>query len=150
MINVTGLVDKLVSHALTLGVFESVNTHEPKSAPGHGFTAAIWVQAIDPIQASGLDSTSGRIEFRVRVYTNMLANPQDDIDPAVMRAVDVLMDAYSGDFDLAATVRYIDLLGAHGQPLSGRAGYIPQDGKLYRIFDITLPVIVNDVWSQNA
>lgn len=149
MIDVAGLIDKLVSHAMSLGIFEKVNTHEPKSAPGRGLNCAIWIQTIEPVpRMSGLASTSGRLEFRTRLYMPMSREPEDDIDPAMITALDTLMDAYSGDFDLGESVVGIDLLGAWGTPLSAQAGYLPQDNRMYRVLDITLPVILADVWDQ--
>ena len=76
--------------------------------------------------------------------------PADAIDPEIMDAVDVLFTAYSGDFDLGGTVRNVDLEGATGPGLSAQAGYLNQDGKLMRIMDIVLPVIVSDLWTQVA
>jgi hypothetical protein len=145
-----GLVAAAVSKAQTLGLFEKVNGHEPKNAPGHGLTASVWVQDLSPIQAGGLDSTSGRVELSVRVSTNMLAEPQDGIDPRMLTAVAELIGAYTGDFEIGPLtgVRGIDLLGAYGTPLSAKAGYLNQDGKLFRVMTITLPVIVNDLWTQ--
>lgn len=148
MIDIAGLMDKIVSHPMTLGLLEAVSTHEPKSAPGKGKTAAIFLQALEPIQSSGLAATSGRVEFRCRIYQNMTADPQDFIDPDMLDVCQQIMNAFSGDFDLGATVRMVDLLGAYGKPMSALAAYIPQDGKLYRILDVVLPIIVNDIWDQ--
>jgi hypothetical protein len=147
--NVQTLFDNMQSHALASARFASVNTHEPKSAPGTHH-AALWVQSVSPVQASGLNSTSGRVEFRLRIYNNMLSEPMDAIDPDILTATDELLTAYSGDFSLNGAVRKVDLLGAFGTPLSAQAGYINQDGKLLRVMDITIPLIVNDVWSQSA
>jgi hypothetical protein len=146
------LLDAAVSKAQSLGLFEKVNGHEPKTAPGKGLQAAVWVQDLSPIQSSGLAATSGRVEISVRIYTNMLAEPQDGIDPRVLTAVAELIGAYTSDFEVGdlAGVRGIDLLGAYGTPLSAKAGYLNQDGKLYRVMTITLPVIVNDLWVQAA
>jgi hypothetical protein len=148
--NVTAILDGLVSHALTLGLFERVNQHEPKSAPGNGLTAAVWADEIGPDpESSGLASTSGVVTFLVRLYTSMLSEPQDAIDPQLLSAVDALMTAYSGDFDLSGSARCVDLLGQSGATLSAKAGYLNQDSKIYRVMTITVPVIVNDVWSQH-
>lgn len=141
--------NKVVSQALASGLFDKVNNHEPKSSPGLGLTAAVWVDSISPIPASGLAATSGRVVLKVRLYSNMLSDPQDAIDPELTNAVDVLLAAYSGDFSLGATVKNIDLLGAYGIPLSAQAGYLEMDGKMYRVMDINVPVVVNDIWSQN-
>lgn len=149
---VAPILDGLESHALRLGRFERVNSHEPKNAPGHGLTCAIWVQSIGPQPGgSGLSSTTGRLVFNVRIYQNMLSQPVDAIDPLVLEAVAGLMGAYSGDFDLdVAQVRAIDLLGIAGIALSAVAGYVEIDHKHYRVMTITVPVIVNDVWTQAA
>lgn len=148
-LSVASIFDAMVSHALSLGRFDKVEEHEPKSAPGSGVHAAFWVQSAEPIRSSGLGATSGRIEVAVRVYMNMTQEPQDSIDRALLEAADALLTAYSGDFELGGLVRSVDLLGAYGAPLSAQGGYIRQDGKLYRVMVITVPLIVNDIWNQN-
>lgn len=148
-LSVTSIFDAMVSHALGLGVFDSVEEHEPKSAPGNDVHAAFWVQSVEPIRSSGLNATSGRVEVSVRIYMNMLQEPQDDIDRELLQAADALLGAYSGDFELGGLVRSVDLLGAYGTPLSARGGYIRQDNKLYRVMVLTVPLIVNDIWTQS-
>ena len=143
------LIDAAASHALATGLFERVNMHEPKSAPGYGLTAAVWVQSVTPIQGSGLDSASARVELSVRIFTKMLSEPQDMIDPHMIAAVNTLINSYVGDFDLGVTgVRHVDVLGAAGLPLAAQAGYVNQDGTLYRVMTISLPIVVNDVWAE--
>ena len=149
--NVTALYDAVVTHAETLGQFEQVNTHEPKNAPGRGLSAAIWVDHIGPEPGgSGLATTNVRIEFNIRIYSNMIAEPQDAIDPEILTAVDVLLNLYTGDFTLGGTVQSVDLLGKGGNPLQAQAGYISQDNQMMRVMTITLPVLVNDAWTQPA
>jgi hypothetical protein len=143
------IFDAVVSDAQRSGYFDKVNQHEPKRAPNSGLTAAVWVQSFEPIALnSGLASTSARIIFTLRIYTNMLREPQDAIDPMVMRAVSNLMRRYHDDFDFGGAIRNIDLLGAFGVALAGQAGYLEIDGKLFRIFDMTIPCLVDDVWPQ--
>lgn len=145
------LVAKVESVALKTGQFRSVNTHEPKSAPGRDLHCAIWVQDIEPLpQASGLAATSGYVVLNVRIYGNMLKKPEDDIDPKMMAAATVLIGAYSADLTLGGTVREIDLLGEYGQKLGGQAGYVNIGGAVYRIFTITVPCVINDMWTQEA
>jgi hypothetical protein len=148
MADIQGLFDKIQSHALATGLFESVNTHEPKRPLTTGIYAAVWCEAVRPLASSGLGSTSGLIEFRIRIYSGMLQEPQDAIDPNVLKAVDTLLSKYSGDFSLGDSVRCIDLLGQSGTALSANAGYVLLSQTLYRVMDITLPVIVNDLWDQ--
>ena len=150
-LNTAALVDELVSKALQLGIFEKVQGHEPKSQPGNGMTAAVWVENIAPFQqGSGLSQTSVLVGFTFRIYQSAFSEPQDAIDPNVMRAVDTLLEKYSGNFTLGGQVREVDLLGEAGTPLSAQAGWLNIDGKIFRIMDVNLPVIISDVWSQSA
>jgi hypothetical protein len=151
-IDATAIMAAAGSHVAASGHFDRVAGHEPKNAPGRGLSAAVWVDRIAPVPAgSGLSRTSALVVLNVRAYTNMLADPPDAIDPNLVAAVDALMTAYSGDYDLGGLVRNVDLLGAAGgDGMSAQAGYIQQDGKLFRVFTITLPLIISDVWEQVA
>jgi hypothetical protein len=141
------IMDSIVSHCLTLGVFESVNKHEPEGNAG-SYMAALWVQSVDPVQASGLASTSVRLAFTLRIYSNIVAKPADEIDPNLAGAVSLVMEGLSADFTLSEQVRMIDLLGQYGPGLSAKAGYLNLSGQLYRVMDITVPCIVNDCFDQ--
>jgi hypothetical protein len=151
VIGATALINAVASEVLAAGFFDRVNGMEPKGAPPDtGLTAAIWVQTLAPVPSSGLTSTSMLFTLSVRLYTSMLAEPQDMIDPQLMAAVDVLMAAYTGKFTLGGLVRKIDLLGEHSEGLRGEAGYVQIDTKMFRVFTITVPMIVNDVYTQVA
>lgn len=143
------LMDAVETHLATSGWFDRIARHEPKSAPGAGLSAAMWFQRVSPAPfGSGLHATSGRVELVVRLYANMLADPQDAIDVGVYRATDALIAAFSADFTLGGAVRNVDLLGAHGEPMQALAGYLNQAGTLYRVFDVMVPLIVSDMWPQ--
>lgn len=150
--DVTTILDKVVSHAAALGVFDQINIHEVTNAPGQGYTAAIWVDQVQPVNSSGLDSTSIRLTLMVRIYTTVQVSPLDVVEPGLLQITDTLMAAYTGDFELGGTVRSVDLLGTSGPGLEARAGYVKMeaDGILSRVMTITLPLIVNDVWSQES
>lgn len=143
------VLDHVVSHAMTTGHFDRVNSHEPKSAPGNGLYCSVWVDNVR-MATSGLDVVSATVVFKVRVGSNMIAEPQDGIDPQIMNAVDALMTNYIGDFTFDGTVRSIDVFGSEGEGLSVDAGYVEQDKKMFRIMDITLPVTINDLWTETA
>lgn len=149
-LNITGILDAVVSHAMASGHFEQVNGHEPMNAPSLGLTAAVWADTVQPVRASGLNSTTVRLAFNVRIYTSTQSDPADAIDPALLTAVDDLCAAYINDFTLDGLVKQVDIFGAHGVPLLVRAGYVQQSGAIYRVMTITLPVIVNDLWEQVA
>lgn len=149
--NAKSIISMVASHAGRLGWFERVNEHELLNAPGLGLTCAVWCDDVRPVPArSGLDATSIRFAMFVRIYTSALMQPVDAIDPNVISAADALLAAYTADFTLEGLVSNVDLLGAHGVPLSGRAGYLTIDHKPMRVFTITLPLIINDIWSQDA
>ena len=147
-----GTIDALVSHALASGMFGSVNGHEPKSAPAaNQITCAVWVQRFVPYpEGSALANVTGTLTVMVRLYAPSLAEPADAIDPDMMDAADVLMAAYAGHFTLGGNVRNIDLLGeaSGSQGLTLNAGYLTQDSRQFRVLDITLPMVINDVWQE--
>lgn len=148
-LDVVEIQGALLSHALTLGLFASVNGFEPKAAPMDGIHGALWVASIEPARGrSGLNSTTMRLTYNFRVGVNMLAEPQDDIDPRILVATAALMRQYSGDFQLGGAVKNVDLLGETGPPLAAQAGYLNQDSKLFRVMVITIPLIINDVFLQ--
>ncbi|MBX9392279.1 hypothetical protein K4749_01360 [Streptomyces sp. TRM72054] len=150
-LDIRTILSAVESHALASGYFAGVNGHEPKSPPTSGITAAVWVEQIGPARGgSGLNSTSSRLALFVRLYASLMQQEPDAIDPALMDALDGLMAAYSSDFSLGGLVRQVDLLGNYGDPLSARAGYLAEGGSEYRVMTIILPLIVNDLWNQEA
>ena len=141
--------NNMVSRALSLGYFDSVNSSEPKASPGTDIVCAIWIQRIRPYPAgSGLSATTGVVTANNRIYSNMLQDPQDEIDPRIMKATTALLKAYTGDFSFGNTARNVDLLGASGESLSAQAGYINIGNQMCRVMTITVPVIFNDMWNQ--
>jgi hypothetical protein len=148
------ILDAVISDVQATGYFDRVNGHEPKRAPRNGLTAAVWVQRIGPFVArSGVNVTSAVLTFMVRLYTSMMQEPQDMIDPKMLRAVANIIRRYHDNFDFGLNdigVSNVDLLGAAGAPLGAEAGYLEIDNRMFRVFDIQVPVIVNDVWLQTA
>lgn len=151
-IDILGITDAAMSHALASGRFERVNGHEPKNAPATGgLTAAVWTDRVMPQgRASGVDVVSAVLILNVRVYASAVSEPADAIDPDMVSAVDDLCRAYVGDFTLGGLVRDVDIFGMYGQPLDVRAGYLTQDGIPFRVMTIALPVVVNDLWEEVA
>jgi hypothetical protein len=148
-LNILGLTDAVQSHAAASGYFDLVNGYEPKSAPStHGLTAAVWADRVTPLRSSGLNSVTVLVVFNVRIYASARQEPADAIDPNMLAAVDALCAAYSGDFTLGGLVRHVDLRGAYGTSLDVRAGYLTQDGSMYRVMTIAVPCVVNDLWTE--
>jgi hypothetical protein len=148
---VYALFDSVRSHCLDLGVFSGVSTHELKSKPGLGVSAEIWSMGIRPsAQVSGLAETAGIVTFHIRIRTPMLQKPEDDTDKRLLTAAVTLIGEYSGHFTLSGTVMAVDLLGMHGESLSAQTGYLEQDGTLYRVATVVLPIVIDNLWTQGA
>lgn len=148
--DIPGIHAALIDHALTLGLFTSVSGHEPKAAPVlGGIHAAFWFDLSEPARGkSGLASTTMRLVWNLRIGQDMLKEPQDDIELDLLVASSAMHQAYSGDFELGGLVHEVDLLGEAGTPLSTRGGYLNHDNRLYRIHVVTIPLIVDDVFTQ--
>lgn len=142
-------IDRLASVAAASGYFGAVLRHEPKSAPRGGLTFATWVGDIRPIPGqSGLDATTARLFIMCRVYSNMLAEPQDEIDTDLAVASSYLLTELTADFGVDGA--YLDLLGAHGDPVQTLMGYVELDRSMFRIADTFAPFIAPDVFDQEV
>jgi hypothetical protein len=91
--------ENLISHAKTTGLFDKVAGHEMKNGPGQGVHCEIFTDTIDPAR-SGLAATSIRLGIKVRVRTDMLGDPQDGIDPRIVRAAGEFMASVTADFEV--------------------------------------------------
>jgi hypothetical protein len=152
-IGTADIYSRLLSHAKRSGLFDRVLGHEPKSKPARGLTYAVWLDRIEPARGQhGLKATSARVVMKGRIYTAMLQEPQDAIDPQVMIATDKMFESYSSNFSLGGELgenRFIDLLGiTQGHTLDAESGYINIDNMVFRVMTITIPVVVYDAWPQ--
>jgi hypothetical protein len=153
-LDVQALINAVRDKALATGLFGVINGHEPATPLPNGLDAAVWMQAIGPSkQFSGLSATAASVILWMRIYSKALDNTAtpadlDAIDPAIGDATSSMMALLSGDFELGNTVLAVDLLGMNGVPLSSKAGNIDVSGTVYRIVDITIPLIIDAVWTQ--
>lgn len=149
-LQIDAMLNIVTSHARAVKKFQRVNGHEPKSAPGNGLHCATWLDTIEAIELSGADQVSVVVVFTVQLYSNFVQKPEDGIDPGLVNALDALMSAYVGDFELGGKARNLDIFGSSGFKFQARAGYVDIDGKKYRTIEITLPYLVNDAWAEVA
>lgn len=147
-LDIVGLLNAMVSHAMGTGYFQQVNEHESKQSAFIGLTCEIWVEQIAPVKTSGLATTTLRIQFQVRIYSGTISEPYDDLDSGLVIALDALMRDYMDDFTLGGLVRHVDVFGAHGNGVMARTGFVNHDGSEFRVFSINVPVIVDDLWDQ--
>lgn len=147
-LDMAALLGKLQAHATDKGSFESVILHEPKSAPGAGITLAMWLDKTRPTLASGLDSVSMLVVVNLRAYLPFVSQPEDAIDAALWAAMDPVIQSYCTDFTLNGTARAVDIFGENGQEMDAVYGYLTQDGTVFRIVELAVPVIVNDCYQE--
>lgn len=153
-LDIRNIRDGLVSHAMALGQFDSVNAHAPDALPGTGVHAAVEFDRLVPARSSGLASTSAVLVFTVSVYASLNQEPADDVDTQVVDATDALLAAYVGDFTLGGLVRMVDVRGATqaggstGAGLTARAGYARVAEVEVRVVTITVPLVVNDLYDE--
>jgi hypothetical protein len=152
-INYKGLLNRAVTYASTTGHFRQINRHELKSAPKNEIrTLEVFVDRVRPVRASGLASTSAAVTIKFRIRKGFTSTPEDQIDPDIVAAADALLAvlqthlSFGGDLN----VRMVDIFGQHGDQLEAVAGYLTQDGNVYRIMDVVLPLIINDAWTQEG
>lgn len=146
------ITDELVSTAQRTGLFDSVAGHEPKNAPGSGLHCALWISEMRPAM-SGLTAVSLALEFQYRVYLSMLSDPQDAIDPTVTRAAASLFSTLCSNFlldDTTGAIRNVDIFGTASQGMRAKPGYLSQDSKIFRVMDLFVPVILNDMFTEAA
>lgn len=148
-LNSRDVIESVASHAMATGYFDRVNQHEAKSGPGNQMVCDITVMSGRALAlASGLAATSVLLTLSVVAYSSMLAEPADDIDTALLDALDGLLDRYGNDFTLDGLIRNVDILGQFGQELSWTTGHKSLGTVPVRAFEITLPLVINDAWTQ--
>lgn len=150
--DVSSILAACQTHAMTTGLFDAgVNGHAPRNAPAQGVSCSIWPEDLGPAtSASGLNKTTALLLMTVMIYTGTQAQPYDAIESSILSAADGLFAAYSAAFTLDGLVRNVDLLGQFGTPLRGSAGYVTFADGGFRVWTITLPLVLNDAWPQVA
>ncbi|MES2209443.1 MAG: hypothetical protein V4515_04570 [Chloroflexota bacterium] len=150
--SLSALFDAVSSRMRATVDAEGFTEYEPDTAPaGQRLSVAVWLGSIRPVRGgNGLDRTTIRVEFIIRLYYPAGIKSQEKADRVLAGAVDALGDTISGAFTLGNTVMNVDLLGQYGDGFGGSGGYSEVDGAEYRVFTLNLPLIVSDVWVQSA
>jgi hypothetical protein len=129
-----------------LGLFQTVQIGEPKSPPGQGIHAAIFMTSVSVNMVYAGGDTRENHVVTVRVYKDMLAEnyePQQNLESDLASVLSKLMSNLLGDTDLESTVMSIDAAGMDGSSMNANFGYVDVGGSMYRIVDVTVPLIVN-------
>lgn len=149
MLGFETILNKVRSHADSLGVFDSVQTYESVLGPDNSVNCNIWLNDITTIPG-GLDQTSVCMTFNVSIMSPLLSEPYEETDNRMMAALDALMIAYNGDITFDDTIRCIDILGHESEGITVTAGYAAIDSTKYRVLMVSLPLLVDGVWEQEG
>lgn len=141
--NVKSTLEKVQSYLQASGHVVRAQISEPKQPPGERIMAAVYMGTVSVAQLT-LQTTIELHVVRVRLYMNMLREAGDEIEFGLAQALSEISADLLGDYDLGATVRNVDVGGIYGTPLSATWGYVDVGGTMYRVVDITLPLIVDD------
>ena len=150
-IDVRGILSEIQGHAARSGLFSAVLGHEPKDPPSTagGPVACVYLRSLNPTTAfAGLNVTSVVLTATVRIHVSMLQEPQDDIDVIIVEAAEAFMQTVTGDFTLNDEATNVDLLGMAGEGMGCEFGYATIGSTMFRIADVTLPILLADQWAQ--
>src|SRR3990167_935968 len=140
--NIKSTLKRLQSLSAALGGIKNVLIGEPKQPPPD-LSTAIWMNnsRIVAIMAGG-DTGEGHM-VTGRFYKDMLGEPTEGIELGLADAAARLAEDWLGDYDLGGTIRCIDAGGIYGQGVTTTWGYVDVSGKMHRVVDIDIPMIVD-------
>tara|TARA_R110002020_G_scaffold393611_1_gene603772 strand:+ start:69 stop:524 length:456 start_codon:yes stop_codon:yes gene_type:complete len=143
-------LDAVAGHLLASGYLRDVMIGEPKSPPsGDQLTASVFLNSISVAEVT-LGTTIESHVLTLRIFRNMLAEPTETMEKEFAKAVSSILSDIIGEFDLGGSVRSIDVAGIYGSSIAVSYGYLDLGGTMFRIADITLPLIVDDSATTTA
>jgi len=134
------------SHLAKSGYCRTNQIGEPKQASKERIAAAVFNRSARVIRVplGGSPGTEELHIINVRLYMNMMDQPQEQIEFLLNEAASSITEDLMADFDLGATVRHVDVGGIYGQPLEVVYGYLELSGVMYRVADLTVPLVVDN------
>lgn len=155
MADTYAILDAINDRVSSLGLFDAVLDHEPKSAPNtEGHLWAAWVLSWKPVASkSGLADTAMQLMVQGRIYRSFLHEPQDQIDRDLVGCVDAVIRECNSNisFGLQNEGVWTDLLGDNSEGVTASLGYVRMDqNKIYRICDLWIPVILTSYYTQEV
>lgn len=85
---------------------------------------------------------------KVTILLDALREPVDAVEKELALAATNIMADLLEEYDLGGSIRRVDPAGEGGASFSTRWGYIDISGKMYRMVDITIPLLVD--WTDTA
>lgn len=148
VLDAAGVLNGIVSVCQKVGSIEQAIAGQGVNPPLTGVGATVWAMPSRPVpRRSGLNAVSILLVFNVRLTLSMQTQPPESIETTLLGAFSDVCNALAGGFTLGGEVEQVDLLGAY-EPLKWDFGYVPYDGVNYRCVTITVPVVLDDMWSE--
>jgi len=139
--DITSTINVVVSFLQKRGEYSLVQIGEPKSPPRGDLAAAVFVSDASVVGVT-LQTTIEIHELTIRLYRNMMEEPEEDNELRISQAVTGIVSDLLGDYDLGASVRNI-AVGEYGRTVSATYGYLDVGGTMYRMVDISVPLVVD-------
>lgn len=146
-LNAKPILDKLASIALATGKFARVNQYEPRGQPPNGLSLDLISGPIVPIRSSGLNRVSLRWQIDGRINHPLTMDPPERLDPLLTDAAAHYFELLCGQFTLGGLVRTVDVFGMDGGGLDSTPGYLEHNGKVYRVAQLVIPLLINETWT---
>lgn len=140
--DITNTLRKVESFLAGSGYFSNTGIGEPSSPPDQ-LSAHIWMTSVDTPE---IPLDGGDIQHHVvmvRIYKPAFEDPTEDIELELSNTLSQLLSDILGDADLGATVRHVDAGGIYGTTLAAQWGHLDQNGRIYRVVDVSLPLVVD-------
>lgn len=138
--NIEDTLNALLSYVADSGYFGSTQIGEPKAPPAANdkLSASVFLSGFEiEEQTFGFGVETHTVT--IRMYLDMKREPQDQVEVELARAVSAVLTDILGDWDVAATVKYVQT-GA----LSTTFGYLDVGGVMFRSADIVVPLVVDN------
>jgi hypothetical protein len=139
--DITSTINAIASFLQKRGEFSHVTIGEPKSPPSGDMSASIFATGATVV-GSSLETTIEVHEVTIRIYRNMMGEPEEDNEIRTSQAVTGVTSDLLADYDLGSTVRNISI-GEYGRTMAATWGYLDVSGTMYRSVDLTVPFIVD-------
>jgi len=145
--NISDTLDVVLGHVASSGHVSGSSLGEPVIPPEgvERLFGSVYMRSTSVLIVYGDGATQESHVVVVRLYRPVLREPVADGERELAIAASELLEDLAEDFTLGATVREIDVAGGQGGvSLGSEWGHIEMGNLMYRVVDITVPVIVDD------
>ena len=142
MFDVRDTLIRVETYLAGSGHFQQAQIGERKQPSPAQLSADVWMTRASVVGTT-LTTTIELHVLNIRIYRDAMAEPPADIETDLGAAASNVISDLLGEFDLGATIRNIDAAGQYGTPVSVEWGHVDIGGRMHRVADITLPLIVD-------